>query len=201
MLCSGTLTDKYIGENMTNLHDMHFGFNTSTLGNHTNSFKVYLDDAGNIIDKGKLEYGVYNKIIKIEFHKLLLIQKHKLKLGDVIDYFTKKLYIKNLIMYITNGNCGCEQRRIKFNKFYIPWYSLKFRELYFQDQEVINYVKNVKKAKGQINPFAGNDKKLNMPSFKGVPKEIRTNIVESKKQTPVDPTQIKKSCGCSKKNT
>ena len=195
------MTDKYIGETMANLHDMHFGFNTSTVGNHTNPFKVYLDDSGNIIDKGKLEYGVYNKIIKIQFQKFLLIQKHKLKLGDIIDFFTRKLYIKNLIMYITNGNCGCEQRRIKFNKFYIPWYTLKIRELYFQDQEVINYVKNVKKSKGKLPSFTSNDKKINVPSFNELPEQMRTNIVERKKQTPLDPAQIKKSCGCSKKNT
>ena len=86
------MLNKYIGEIMKNLHDMHFTFNSSIVGNHTNNFKVFLDDDGNIIDKSKLEYGVYNKIIKIEIKKLLIIEKHKLKFGDIIDYFTRKLY-------------------------------------------------------------------------------------------------------------
>jgi hypothetical protein len=76
--------------------------------------------------------------------------------------------------------------------------------LYFQDQEVVNYVKNLKKSKGKLPPFnfnSNDNKKINVPSFNELPEQMRTNIVESKKQTPLDPAQIKKSCGCSKKNT
>jgi hypothetical protein len=186
---------------MQNLHDMYFTFNSSISGNNTNNFKVFLDNNGNIIDKNKLEYGVYNKVIKIQISKLLLIQKNKLKFGDVIDFFTKKLYIKNLIMYLTNGNCGCEERRIKFNKFYIPWYSLKFRELYFQDEELLNYIKNVKKSKGKIKVLDEyENNKLKHSIIKNNLNQTRKTDVDNKKHVPIDVSKIKKSCNCSRKN-
>ena len=78
---------------MTNLFDAHFTFNSSGSMHTKDNFKLFLDNSGNVIDKHKLEYGVYNKTIKIEYNKFFLIKLHKLGFGDIIDFITK---LKNL---------------------------------------------------------------------------------------------------------
>ena len=107
---------------MNKLGNVHFTFNTTGSVNESDNFKVYLDKNGNPITN-ELEYGVYNKIIEINFNKLLMIKLQYIGFGDIIDFITKITGIKKLIIKLTNGNCGCEQRRIKFNS-YLKFYYL-----------------------------------------------------------------------------
>ena len=184
---------------MANLFDAHFTFNTSGSMHTKDNFKLFLDNSGNIIDKRQLEYGIYNKIIKIEYNKLFLIKLHKLGFGDIIDFITKILYIKKLVIYLTNGNCGCEQRRIKYNKFYIFWYSFKMRDLYVQDDDVVFKIKQLKKSKRKLKMF---EESQEQPIPQPIPQPTQTSAVNAPTvplQNPVTPVEFKKPCGCSKK--
>ena len=177
---------------------MTFTFNSVVSGSGGGkAIKIFLDKNGNIIDNSKNKYGVYNKVIKIKIEKLLFVEKHKLGIGDIIDFFTKTFYIKNLIVYLTKGNCGCEARRIKFNKYYIPWYTFKIRNLYFSDEGNVNTIKNIKKMNIKLNKYK-EPKEMNGPMS---PPKIATPIhQEVKDQKPIEPIKVKKSCGCSRRN-
>jgi len=110
-----------------------------------------------LIDKEKYQNDIeeqktylYYKVINFKFQKVFKIKLNfvSLHIGDIIDYITKKTGIKKLIIKLTNGNCGCEARRIKFNKwFQIPIISFKFDKLNFKNkidigiaEESIEYV-------------------------------------------------------------
>ena len=85
--------------------------------------------------KKYLCYKVIN--LNFKFQKVFKIKLNfvSLHIGDIIDYITKKTGIKKLIIKLTNGNCGCEARRIKFNKwFQIPILSFKFDKLNFKNK-------------------------------------------------------------------
>lgn len=178
---------------MNNLHDVHFTFNTTGSPNVKDNFKLFLDDKGNIIDRGGIEYGIYNKVLSLNFNftKTLLIKRHHIGLGDVIDWVTNKLYIKDLIMYLTNGKCGCEQRRIKFNnwfKFY--WFTFKLRETYFNDHHYTKINQNKltelkETVLSTINKMKDQDKEVSKT-------DLPTNPILKKPNPP------KTGCGCSK---
>jgi len=163
----------------------HFTFNTtgSMTGNSSN--QLYLDSDGNIINRNKIEYGQYNKIIKINFNfnKFMMLKKKYIGIGDIIDFITKKTGIKKFMVWITKGNCGCEARRIKFNKYKLFYYVIKFREIYANDLIVIKKQKELFK----------NIKPLEQKVFKQ-----QHNSVSNLK--PVQHKEIKNSCGCAKKN-
>jgi hypothetical protein len=174
---------------MNKLGNVHFTFNTTGSVNESDNFKVYLDKNGNPITN-ELEYGVYNKIIEINFNKLLMIKLQYIGFGDIIDFITKITGIKKLIIKLTNGNCGCEQRRIKFNsylKFYYP--ILKFRNLYIEDESFLkkNKVINQKNFKPK--------KIMSSNKVEVIEQTIKPNITEKK---PLTTAQIKKSCNCKK---
>lgn len=173
----------------------HFTFNTTgSLHSFGKPFQLFLDKNGKIVNKNDIEYGVYNKIIDINFKKVFLIKKHYIGLGDVVDWFTTITKIKNLIIFITKGNCGCEQRRIKFNKWFkFYWFSFKFRKIYADDLRIIpeysKFIKNVKPLPEQ-KEIQDQDKLTN------------TTINQKQaypKQVPLSPEKIKKSCGCGAK--
>jgi len=182
---------------MNNLFNAHFTFNTTGSMNSRDNFRAHLDKNGNIIDNSKLEYGYYNYPISINFSKLLLIKRHSIGLGDIIDFFTKKLYIKNFIMFVTKGNCGCEERRVLFNKWFkFVWFSLSFRPLYLQDSDTINRIKYLRKNKINITPETPAFRPK-LPTRKDVALNEITEV-NGEKPNPVKPEQIKKSCGCSR---
>jgi hypothetical protein len=184
---------------MDRLGDVHFTFNTSGSINSKDNFKVYLDQKGNII-KNDLEYGVYNKIIQINFNKLFMLKLNYIGLGDVVDFITKITGIKKLIIFLTNGNCGCEKRRIKFNKFFKFYYpTFGFRKLYMDDSMVLqksNFINPNKIKEHEVEILS------DLQEFDKV--EIEPPIqshntkphVENK---PLTTTQVRKSCNCSKK--
>lgn len=178
---------------MANLFDAYFTFNSTGSVNTSANFKAFLDEHGNIIDKSHLEYGVYNKAIEIKFNKLFYLKKHQIGVGDIIDFITEKTKIKDLIIYLTKGNCGCEKRRVLFNKFLkITWFSLKWRNLYAQDFEVLNYISSSKKEKRSIPKI-----QLLENNIKNNPVErISTEVKPTMK--PIETSQIK-GCGCRKK--
>lgn len=185
---------------MKNLFDAQFTFNSSGSMHAKESFKVFLDNNGNIIDKDQREYGIYNKVLKINISTLLFIKKHYVGLGDIIDFITRKLYIKALLIYLTNGNCGCETRRILFNKWVqIPWFSIHKRPLYLDDEEILNDVKNYKKRniklqlKEEYNKIIGGS----LPSMKRffMNNDQNTEQQQPKPEAP-KPVKPKGGCGC-----
>lgn len=177
---------------MANLFDAYFTFNSTGSVNNSTNFKAYLDDQGNVIDKSRLEYGVYNKAIEIKFSKLFYIKKHQIGFGDIIDFITEKIKIKDLIIYLTKGNCGCEKRRILFNKLLkFTWFSIRWRTLYVQDFEVLDYVKNSKKQHKTLQHIKVLDNKSNVTS-----NNKPTFVAPTMK--PIEASQIK-GCGCKKR--
>lgn len=124
-----------------------YTFNSSGSFDGKQNFKVFLDSNGNLKDTRNRSFGMYN--IPIDIQTLISFNILYIGLGDIIDFFTKKLYIKNLIMFITNGKCGCEERRKRFNKLLqIPYFIIiQKRLLYFDDHEVIEAIKIARKNK------------------------------------------------------
>lgn len=181
---------------MSNLFDAYFSFNSTGSVSSKDSFSAFLDDDGNIINYEEREYGVYNKTISINYHRLFYIKKYSIGLGDVIDYITEKTKIKDLIIYLTKGNCGCEERRILFNKWIkIPWYWFKFRELYVEDYDVISTIKYAKKNNVKLSKFKKNILHRKEPTMNNKENTQRDTV----KPKPVEVEKIK-GCGCKNKN-
>lgn len=163
----------------------NFSFNSTGQmeGGSIKPFQLFLDEKGTISNRTNIEYGIYNKIVNIEYKKVFMIQKHFIGIGDIVDWITKITKIKDLIVYITKGNCGCEQRRIKLNKWFkIYWLSIKFRQIYADDYRIIPQQKKLLK---EI---------INKP-LKEV-KEIDPKYMVKSSQKPINEIQQKKSCGC-----
>lgn len=184
---------------MDRLGEVHFTFNTTGSINSKDNFKVYLDEKGNII-KNDLEYGIYNKIIEINFNKLFMVKLNYIGLGDVIDFITTITGIKKLIIFLTKGNCGCEKRRIKFNKWFKFYYlTFGFRKLYMDDSAILknsNFI-NPNKIKNQKNKILNEIKKFDM-----IENNEPTTTTPSRtkiEKKPLTTNQVRKSCNCSKK--
>jgi len=152
--------------------------------NGNSSNQLYLDSKGNIVNRNNIEYGQYNKIVKINFNfnKLMMLKKKYIGVGDIIDFITRKTGLKTFIIWITKGNCGCEARRIKFNKYKLFYYVIKFREIYANDLLVVKKQKELFKNLKPMQPK--------------ITKETPTHKPISK---PIDHKEIKSSCGCAKK--
>lgn len=171
-----------------------FIFNTTgQISSTTKPFQLFSDQNGTILNKNNIEYGVYNKILDFEFKKVLMIKKHSIGLGDIVDWLTKITKIKDLIIYLTKGNCGCEQRRILFNKWVrFNWFSVKFREIYAADSYIIKYQKHLLK---EIIPIEmSENQKMNNIKNKILTHNPSYNLPDSS-----DPP-IKRSCGCGAKS-
>lgn len=80
---------------------------------------------------------VWEKTIKCKF---VLVS---LRLGDVIDFITRMTGIKKLIVKMTNGNCGCEQRRKNFNK----WFAIPILKIWFDNFDADDKFKLQQKQK------------------------------------------------------
>lgn len=184
---------------MDRLGDIHFTFNTTGSISSKDNFKVYLDKKGNII-KNNLEYGVYNKIIEINFNKLFMIKLNYIGLGDVIDFITTLTGIKKLIIFLTKGNCGCEKRRIKFNKWFKFYYlTFAFRKLYLDDSSVLknsNFI-NPNKIKNQEDIIL--KEMEDFDNIQSAQPPITSAPTVSKEKKPLTTAQVKKSCNCAKK--
>lgn len=169
------------------MRDLYYTFKSTGSTNVKDNFQLFLDTKGNILSNNDLEYGIYNKIISINIQKFLFVKIKKVGFGDIIDFITKKTGLKWLIMYLTKGNCGCEARRIKFNKVKIPyWITIKLRQLYDSDYRVLNHNDNIILKKLQV-------KEEKEKTFIPPPNK---KINETK---PLTQDQIKKSCGCGRK--
>jgi len=200
-----------------------FTFNT-TGSLDSAGYRFFMDNDNKIILPKNPEYGFYNKIINIKFSKLFYIKKINIGLGDIIDFFTRKLYIKDLIVYLTDGNCGCEARRIKFNKWFkIPFIKFGFRTLYAKDLMEIQSKKNKKVSKeNKLNPSTFIDKNTNKIisekdviigdsnassdiAYVNYVKENKKNIETTNptpnvtRNPPVNPSRISGGCGCRNK--
>lgn len=173
------------------MNDLYYTFQSTGSVNKIDAFQLFLDSKGNIITNNNLEYGVYNKIISININKLFFIKIKKIGCGDIIDFITRKTGLKSLIVYLTKGNCGCEERRIKFNKFLIPyWFEFKTRHLYDIDHKVLQKNKNIFFKKLE------NKKEINTLKE---PNIFSQNTTLNHNQKAITHQEIKKSCGCGKK--
>ena len=99
--------------------------------------RVNLLDGYNLTSKKDVE--LYNKM-KLKNHKKHVVMRFGMMekgIGDIIEYFTTKLGIKWLILKLFK-ECGCEKRRIYFNKWhiYLPFFEYKNR-LKFVPTEVV----------------------------------------------------------------
>jgi hypothetical protein len=169
------------------MSNLYYTFKTTGSTNSLDRFQLFLDANGNIVTGNNVEYGVYNKIISLRIEKLLYIKIKKIGFGDIIDFFTKKTGLKSLIVFLTDGNCGCEERRVKFNKFKIPyWVSIKTRPLYDTDHYVLKRNKNLL--------FKQLKEKITTPVLANNAVEQQTKQVGK----PVTKEEIKRSCGCGK---
>lgn len=188
---------------MRNLFDAYFAFNTTGSVNTRDAFSAFIDKDGNIVDQSSLEYGVYNKAISISYNRLFYIKKSKIGFGDAIDYITHITKIKDLIIYLTKGNCGCEERRKLFNKWFsFPWYTIKSRELYIQDKDVIKHIKNAKKHKKKLPSLKEKFEKMQKtfePKIVNKKVETAEEVVQKPKPKPIEPGKVK-GCGCKNKN-
>lgn len=121
--------------------------------------------------KEKIQEVYYYKKISFNFNKLFIVNKKFIGLGDIIDFFTKKLYIKQFLIYITNGNCGCETRRILFNKWVqIPYFIFKIKNA---TKEEIKNIKKISSPKEkQVFTYKDELKKIFMESKKKAQAEI-----------------------------
>jgi hypothetical protein len=187
------------------LNHSHFTFNTSgEMESNFKPFQLFIDNNGNIVDRSFIEYGVYNKIINFQFKKLLMIKKNKIGLGDVIDWITTVTKIKNFIIYITKGNCGCEERRIKFNKWFkFYWFSLKFRDIYANDYYIVPKQKiMLKKAVFSNRKKKDNSAAMEMLNF-ATPSIITPPIksIDEITKAKQNYLKVKKPCGCGAKKT
>ena len=201
---------------MKNLYDAQFTFNSSGSLHTRDEFKVFYDNQGNLINRSKRPFGFYNKIIQISYSRLWYITKHTIGLGDIIDFFTKTLYIKQFLVYITNGNCGCESRRILFNKWVqIPYFKLNNRIVYMDDENIINEIKKIKKTKKHIPTrdsymekhirFIGLTGNTQISNLSQKMEKITQNAQSAANPDSINnpaPTPVKPSggCGCSRRN-
>lgn len=129
----------------------------------------------------------YYKPLKFDFSFKktikLKILKISLRIGDIIDFVTRITGIKKLIIKWTNGNCGCEQRRKKFNKwFFIPIIKIWFDELDYDDKLYLQTKKN-------IELFNKSKKQSNKEMFY---QKVRTNIIDqaANKHQPDSGTRV-----------
>ena len=109
-------------------------------------YKKYKNEEKNYIFYKKINFE-FKKSFKV---KLINVSLH---LGDVIDFITRYTGIKKLIMWATNGNCGCEARRVKFNEWFkIPLIMFKLESFNYSD-----YI-DIKKQNKNINNDSTNKK-------------------------------------------
>ena len=117
---------------------MYTNYNSKTLGIDANTGTQNVIDSVKYFNNKKEENEyIYYKVINFKFQKVFKIKLNfvSLHIGDIIDYITKKTGIKKLVIKLTNGNCGCEARRVKFNKWFkIPVLLIKFDQLSYKNK-------------------------------------------------------------------
>lgn len=174
---------------------------------HSNDFNT------NHIDKTKYEHSklnkknyLYYKPINFEFKKSLVLyfQKYSLHIGDLIDIITRYTGIKKLVIRLTNGNCGCEARRKKFNEiFFVKLPIIKFISLSYSDMVDVA-LNNANKRHEQLikNMNVKKEEELNRDQLKEqIFKNLYGNISNNPQSAiPKPPEQPKKGCGCGAKN-
>jgi len=121
------------------MFNTEFTFNSSVGYGQNDSTQIVTDkQIERLMNKDK--NNLFKKDISFKLHKQLIIKKNTFGLGDVIDFITKITGIKLLIIKITKGNCGCEKRRLLFNKWLtIPYYYVKITDPVYEDFIVIDH--------------------------------------------------------------
>jgi hypothetical protein len=137
----------------------------------------------------------FEKVFKIEYIKL------SLHIGDIIDFITKITGIKKLIIKLTNGNCGCEQRRIKFNKwFFIPLLKIKLDKLSYADQIELDSNKlRIQYSKELYQPQEHKKEKFKKIIEEQIKDKPQGHAAFDWKQTKNTEAKPKKGCGCAAK--
>lgn len=180
------------------------GFQNFSVNTDPQRFKgIQIDNF--VSDKNNRKTFWYYKILawNFSFEKVLKIQyiKYSLRIGDIIDWTTKKTGIKSLIVKLTNGNCGCEERRIKFNKwFFIPFIKFSLDKLSYADQIELDAYKLQK----QHEKYVEQKPKFKEEKFKKIIAEQITNKKPGHAEfdwgkTPNPQQKPKTGCGCGAK--
>lgn len=99
------------------------GYTTFSVPNELSFNSEFINNELLATAKSNKKHLVYYKpfAFKFEWNRTLKIEikTYSLHIGDIIDFITRKTGIKALIVKLTNGNCGCEARRKKFNKWFV----------------------------------------------------------------------------------
>lgn len=138
---------------------------------------------------------LYKKHININFSfkKSFIVKKEYIGSGDIIDFITSITGIKKFIIWWTNGNCGCEARRKKFNSVLtFVYFKLSLKDTSYRDEIVENFKLTRKK---QIEKeLSGNNLQLEEKYAKAYAE--RVNV-----KPPSAVRSPSKGCGCSAKRT
>ena len=192
-------------DNIFVANTMHTNYNNNTLAINPSVINDKLVDKekyNNDIEEEKnyLYYKVIN--LNFKFQKVFKIKLNfvSLHIGDIIDYITKKTGIKKLIIKLTNGNCGCEARRIKFNKWFkIPIIYFKFDKLNYKNEIDIAHVEESKENYIKQEEIENKNKevfeqiKLNMIN-KSYDKKY--NVITNNNSNYIPTNKKPGGCGC-----
>lgn len=180
------------------------GFQSFSVNTDPQRFKgIQVDQY--IKEKNYINRLFYHKILSwhFSFEKALNIKyvKYSLHVGDIIDFITRHTGIKKLIVKLTNGNCGCEARRIKFNKwFFIPFFKIEITNLSYADKIELD----TKKVYEQYNKYWEQKPQINNSKYERIFKEQIENKKRGHAAIDHRPPDFvggkpKKDCGCAAK--
>lgn len=203
---------------------MNFSNTNFVMGSHaTNSSNGTLEVSSTLLDnfghhiidedkykelKLKEKEFIFYKRFNLEFKKSLKIKfiKISLHIGDIIDFITRYTGIKKFIVWATNGNCGCEARRIKFNKwFFLPFLNINLENFNYSDYiDYDNQNKNPLKKKLYKSYKEYRKDKSNQEAMEVIHNVKNKNFERSALKVPeigptTTPTQKSSGCGCGAK--
>jgi hypothetical protein len=179
-----------------------FVSNTSYSSDGFNSFSHSIKDPVNGIHLSEFskidpeEKNIFYKKhinINFSFKKSFIVKKEYIGSGDIIDFITHITGIKKFIIWWTNGKCGCEARRKKFNSVLrFVYFKLYLTNISYRD-EIIEHFKLTRKQQVEKEEST-NNLQLNEDYEKAY--QQRVNI-----KPPSGIRTASKGCGCSAKKS
>lgn len=142
------------------MFNTEFTFNTSVGYGQNDSTQTVTDkQIERMMNKDK--NNLFKKDISFKIHKQLIVKKSKIGFGDIVDFITKITGIKWFIIKITKGNCGCEKRKLLFNKWLtIPYFYVKIVDPVYEEFNIIDTAIEInKKYKNRVT----NPNPINLP--------------------------------------
>jgi hypothetical protein len=135
----------------------------------------------------------YKKHININFSfkKSFIVKKKYIGSGDIVDFFTHITGIKKFIIWLTNGKCGCEARRKKFNSILtFVYFKIYLTDISYRDEFIENF--KIARKKQVKEETSTNNLELEEKHAKAYAERINVS-------PPNKPRTPSKGCGCSAK--